>query len=150
MTRGQYVRLFLSTDNTTTPASVIAAAKSLTLHVSCQVEDATTKDTTGEWVINEVTGVSYDISVNALVSTDETISSSVGGQSAATIEDIYEAGDPVLWQIANVSGDNNRTKGTIICSGSVVISQMTINAANRQKATYDAQLQGYGDYTVGS
>lgn len=33
-TKGQFVRLFLSSDNTTTPAAVIAAAKQLSLHVS--------------------------------------------------------------------------------------------------------------------
>ena len=33
-TKGQYVRLFLSSDNTAAPSTVIAAAKSLSLHVS--------------------------------------------------------------------------------------------------------------------
>jgi hypothetical protein len=63
---------------------------------------------------------------------------------------IYEDGTPVSWQIANVSGDNNRTKGSVIASGSALLTQLTINAANRQTATYDAQLTGYGAYSVGS
>jgi hypothetical protein len=74
----------------------------------------------------------------------------VGGQSLDNLEAIYEASNPVKWQIANVSGANQRTKGAVIASGSVIISQLTINAANRQTATYDAQLQGFGPYTVGS
>jgi predicted secreted protein len=149
-TKGQFVRLFLGNDNTTTPSAVIAGAKTLSLHVSLSLEEATTKDTTGDWVIQEATGLSYDISTNALVSSGDVITSQVGGQSLDNLEAIYEASQPVKWQIANVSGANQRTKGAVIASGSVVISQLTINAANRQTATYDAQLQGFGPYTVGS
>lgn len=149
-TKGQFVRLFLGNDNTTTPSAVIAGAKTLSLHVSLSLEEATTKDTTGDWVVQEATGLSYDISTNALVSSGDTITSQVGGQSLDNLEAIYEASNPVKWQIANVSGDNQRTKGAVIASGSVIISQLTINAANRQTATYDAQLQGFGPYTVGS
>lgn len=149
-TKGQFVRLFLGNDNTTTPAAVIAGAKTLSLHVSLSLEEATTKDTTGDWVIQEATGLSYDISTNALVSSGDVITSQVGGQSLDNLEAIYEASNPVKWQIANVSGANQRTKGAVICSGSVVISQLAIQAGNRTTATYDAQLQGFGPYTVGS
>ena len=149
-TKGQFVRLFLGSDNTTTPAKVVAAAKTLSLHVSLTLEDATTKDTTGDWVVQEATGLSYDISTNALVRSGDTITSSVDGQTLNDLETIYEDSLPVKWQIANVSGYNNRTKGTVIASGSVIVSQLTINAPNRQSATYDATLTGYGAYTVGA
>ena len=150
MTKGQFIRLFLGSDNTATPAAVIGAAKSLTLHISCTVEDASTKDTTGDWVQNEVTAVNFDISTSALVRSGETIDSSVDAQGLNELEEIYEDGNPVKFQIAHVSGDNNRTKGNVIISGSVILTQLTINAANKQNATYDAQLQGWGAYTVGS
>ena len=149
-TKGQFVRLFLGSDNTTTPVKVIAAAKSLSLHVAMQLEDATTKDTPGSWQVQEPTGLSYDISTSALVRGNDTITSAVAAQDLASIEEIYEDGTPVLWQIANVSGDNQRTKGSVIVSGSVVLTQLTMNGPNRQNATYDAQLTGYGAYTVGS
>ena len=149
-TKGQTVRLFLSSDNTTTPSSVVASAKQLSWHCSLSVENMTTKDTDGDWVIQEPTALSYDISVNALVSSGETITSAVTGQTYADIEEIYEASAPVKWLIANVSGDNNRTKGSVICSGSCVITSLNLSAANRQTATYDVTLNGYGDYTVGS
>lgn len=147
-TKGQFVRLFLGSDNSAVPAKIVAAAKSLSLHVSMTLEDATTKDTTGDWQVQEPTGLSYDISSNALVRSGDTITSTVQGQDFASIEDIYEASTPVRFQIANVSGANNRTKGAIICSGSVVVTQLTLNAPNRQNATYDTQLTGYGIYTV--
>lgn len=149
-TKGQFVRLFLSANNTDAPTAVLAAAKSLSLHVSMQLENATTKDTTGDWQVQEPTNLSYDISTSALVRSGDTITSSVAGKDLADLTSIFEASVPVKWLIANVSGDNNRTKGTTIASGSATITQLTINAANKQNATYDTQLSGYGIYTVGS
>lgn len=147
-TKGQFVRLFLGSDNSAVPAKIVAAAKSLSLHISMTLEDATTKDTAGDWQVQEPTALNYDISSNALVKSGDTITSTVQGQDLASIEDIYEASTPVRFQIANTSGANNRTKGAIICSGSVVVTQLTLNAPNRQNATYDTQLTGYGIYTV--
>ena len=146
-TKGQFVRLYIGTS--VGPAKIVAAAKSLSLHVSMTLEDATTKDTEGDWKVQEPTALSYDISSNALVESGETITSAVQGLDFAGIEDIYEARTPVRFQIANTSGANNRTMGAVICSGSVVVTQLTLNAPNRQNATYDTQLTGYGDYVTG-
>lgn len=147
-TKGQFVRLFLS--DSSNPALVIAGAKTLSLHVSLSMESATTKDTTGNWDVQEPTGLSYDISSNALVASNETITSGVGGQTLATLMDFYEASTLMYWQIANVSGANQRTKGSVIVSGQTRITSLAINAANRQVATYDTKMSGYGDYTVGA
>lgn len=149
-TKGQFVRMFLSSDNTATPTAVIAAARTLSLHVSLSLEVATTKDTPGTWDVHEPTALNYDISTGALVRGADTITSSVAGKSFADIEDIKEAGTPVKWQIANVSGDNQRTKGSVIASGSVIITQLQANSAVRQNADYTATLTGYGAYTVGA
>lgn len=149
-TKGQFVRLFLSSDNTTAPSKVIAAARQLSLHVSMSVENSTTKDTEDNWQVQEPTALNYDISTSALVRGGDTITSAVTAQDLASIEDIYEAGTPVKWQIANVSGANQRTKGSVIVSGSCLIQTLTINAENRAAATYQANMVGYGDYTVGS
>jgi len=138
-TKGQFVRLFLSSDNTATPAAVIGAAKTLQMHVSVQLQDATTKDTEDDWQIQEAVGISL-----------ESITSSVTAQDLASIQEIYKGGTPVKWLIANVSGANNRTKSSVICSGSCIITQLEINAPNRQTADYTAQLTGFGDFTVGS
>ena len=147
-TKGQFVRLFLGSDNTAAPSTVIAAAKSLSLHVSLTLEDATTKDTAGDWQIQEPTAISYDISTGALMRSGETITSQVGAKSLADLETIYEAGTPVKWKIANVGGDNNRTASSTIVSGSVILTQLTLNGPNRQNADYTANLNGYGEYEV--
>ena len=147
-TKGQFVRLFLGSDNTAAPSTVIGAAKTLSLHVSLTLEDATTKDTAGDWQIQEPTALSYDITTGALVRSGETITSAVGAKGLTDLETIYEAGTPVKWKIANVSGDNNRTASSTIVSGSVVLTQLAINGPNRQNADYTATLNGYGEYTV--
>ena len=151
MTKGQFIRLFLSADNTNTPTAVIASAKSLSLHVSVSVENSTTKDTDGgDWVSNEPTAINYDISSSALVRGNDTITSSVGSKGLADLQQIWEGSAPVKWQIAIVSGANQRTKGSVLFSGSAVIANLNINAQNRQVATYDCSMNGYGDINVGS
>ena len=147
-TKGQFVRLFLGSDNTAAPSTVIAAAKTLSLHVSLTLESSVTKDTAGDYDIQEPTALSYDISTGALVRSGETITSQVGAKSLADLETIYEAGTPVKWKIANVGGDNNRTASSTIASGSVVLTQLQVNGPNRANADYSATLNGYGDYTV--
>lgn len=147
-TKGQYVRLFLSNDNTAAAAAVIAAAKQLAFHCSLALEEASTKDTDGDWTIQEPTLFSYDITTQALVRGGDTITSQVDGQALSDIQTIYDNGTPVKWEIANVSGDNNRTKGASIFSGSALLTQLQINAQNRQNATYQATLNGYGALVI--
>ena len=149
-TKGQFVRLLLGNNNSATPEKFIAGAKQLSLHVSLTMEDATTKDTEGDWQIQEPTALSYDISTTALVRSGETIKSSVSalGQDVAAIETIYTNGTPVKWIIGNVSGDNQRQNLSAIVSGSCLLTQLTLNGPNRQNADYTAQFNGYGDYTV--
>ena len=148
-TKGQFVRLFLSSDNTATPARVVAAARTLSLHVSVTLEDSTTKDTDGDWIVQEPTEIAYDISTSALVRGGDTITSATQAQGLSELETIKEAGNPVKWQIANVSGANQRTKGSVIVSGSVILTQLQINGP-LGTADYTAQMNGYGPYTVGA
>ena len=148
--RGQYVRLFLGGDGTTTPAAVLAASKSLSLHVSLSLEDSTTKDTPGTWTIQEPTGLSFDITTSALVRSADTITSSVPGKTFADLEDIKEAMSPVRFEIAHVGGANNRTKQDVIVAGLVLVTSITNNNPNRQNSTWDCTLSGYGAYEVPS
>ena len=150
-TKGETVRLYLSDNNTDAPSKVIAAARTLSLHVSLTMESASTKDTPGDYDIQEPTGLSYDISTSALVRGSDTIESGVpAGQALSDIETIYEGSAPVKWKIANVTGTNHRSAGATIVSGSAIVSQLTLNGPNRQAADYTCQLTGYGPYNVGS
>ena len=147
-TKGQFVRLFLGSDNTAVPASVVAYARTLSMHVSMTMENSTTKDTVGDWETQEPTALNYDITSGALMRSGDNITSQVAGKSVADLEAIYEAGTPVKFQIANVTGDNQRTKGSVIVGGSVVLTQLQLNGPNRQNADYQATLNGFGTYEL--
>lgn len=145
MKKGQYIRLFIGTAANAT--SVIGAAKECQLHVSSQLEESTTKDTTGDWQEQEVVGLSYDISsMQLILSDDDTLLSN----GLATLEGLYVDGTKVYWQLANVSGTNNRTKGAVIASGLGTIQNLNISAQNKQNATANFSLVGYGEMTIGS
>lgn len=144
-TKGQNVRLFLSKDDEGTH-SPIAAAMNLSVHVSVSLETSTTKDSVGDWIVQEPTGYTFDISSSALVRSGEKITSAVDACDFAEIEELYESSKPVSFEIANVGGDNNRNQLTMIMAGYVIITQLTVSAANKTNVTYDTQLQGYGEY----
>lgn len=146
--KGETVRLFLSKDNTATPSYVVMAPKSLSLHVSLSLEDATTKDTEGNYQVQEPTGLSYDISINALARSGETITSSVPAMTFEDLQTILDGCAPVKWQIAHTSGANNRTKGEVIVEGSVLETALDVRAQNRNTVQYDATFNGYGSYNV--
>ena len=135
---------------TSTPAFEEISAGSYTKgqYVSISLETTTTKDTTGDWVVQEPTGISYDISTSGLVRSGDTITSTVQAIDLAALQSIYEGAAPVKWQIAHVSGANNRTKGNVIVSGSVILATLNIQAQNRQAAKFDASFNGWGNYTV--
>lgn len=145
-TKGQFVRLFVS--DVANPTTPVAAAKQLSIHVSVQTENSTTKDTDEDWDEFVVVGVSYDISTNALIYTGQSSSLDVNAKNLANFIEHYEASDLMYWEIAKVSGDHNRVKGNKLLSGQARITQLTINAQNRQVANYTVQLSGYGAYTA--
>ena len=146
MIRGQFIRLFIGT--TTQP--VVAAAKQLTLHATTQFENATTKDDTDSgWVVQEPVATSFDIQSNALVlSDDDSLATSVTGLSQ--METFASVGGPLVFSINNVSGTNNRTKGTAICSGNCHCTSLQANFTQKQNADYTASFLGDGALTVGS
>lgn len=149
-TEGQFIRLFLSqrtAGQQQPPSTVIAAARQLSLHISVGLEDVSTKDTPGKFLNQEPVSISWDISTTALVRGNDIITSAVTAKNFTNLQDIYNDDAKVNVQIANVSGDNQRTKGTVILTGTCQIQSLTLNAPNRQVATWTAQLQGYGIYT---
>jgi hypothetical protein len=127
---------------------VIALATEMTLHLSAQTEDSTTKDTTdtnGDWNEYEVTQRSGDISFGALIG----VGTDASGKSFADM--INQVSDAVVnWKVVMVSGANNRVVGKTVCSGQGKLTNLQASAQNRQKATYSGTLNIYGPVTVGS
>ena len=151
MTRGQYIRLLLST--TANPATVIAAAKQMSLHLSAQTEESSTKDTTGDAQEFEVVGQSYEITGSGLVLTDND-DLLTGGFGLNSFEDWVanqEYVDTVLyWKICVMEGDNQREVVSTIASGQCKITNLSIAAQNKSNVTYNFTLAGYGAIVPGS
>ena len=145
MDKGQHLRLVFVESNTN---KVIALATEMTLHLSAQTEDSTTKDTTdtnGDWNEYEVTQRSGDISFGALIG----VGTDAGGKSFADM--INQVSDAfVNWKVVMVSGANNRVVGKTVCSGQGKLTNVQASAQNRQKATYSGTVNIYGPVTVGS
>lgn len=145
MDKGQHLRLVFTESNT---SKVIALATEMTLHLSAQTEDSTTKDTTdtnGDWNEYEVTQRSGDISFGALIGTG----TDSGGKSFADM--INQVSDTIVnWKVVMTSGANNRVVGKEVCHGQGKLTNLQASAQNRQKATYSGTLNIYGPVTVGS
>ncbi len=146
MQKGQYIRLLVST--AANPSTVVAAAKQMALHGSAQMEDSSTKDTTGNALEYEVTGQSYDITGSGLVLTpnDTLLTGAVG------LNDFESwLQDQVLnWKICVMEGTNNRTVVETIASGQGKLTNLQIQAQNKQNATYNYTINGYGAIVPGS
>lgn len=149
MNKGQFYRLFLY-DNTT--AKAIAAAKDMSLHLSAQTEESSTKDTTGDALEYEVVGQSYEITGSALVLTDNDVlvTGGTGVNAGRGLNDfLTKIGDTeLLWVIAICEGSNNRTMTTPLFTGTCKLTNLQINAQNKQKATFSYTLTGYGAITI--
>lgn len=146
MKKGQYYRLLLAT--TADPTKVIAAAKTMSLHLSAQTEESSTKDTTGDALEYEVTGQTYNISGSALVLTpSDTLNT--GAQSLNDMESLV-TDSPLYWRICIMEGTNNRTVVEEIAHGQCKCTQLQIQGQNKQNATYSYTLNGYGPIVVGT
>ena len=145
MQKGQYIRLLVSL--AANPSTVVAAAKQMALHGSAQTEDSSTKDTTGNALEYEVTGQSYDITGSGLVLTpnDTLLTGAVG------LNDFESwLQDQVLnWKICVMEGTNNRTVVETIASGQGKLTNLQIQAQNKQNATYNYTINGYGAIVPG-
>ena len=145
MKRGQYYRLLLAA--AANPSKVIAAAKTMSLHGSAQTEQSSTKDTTGDALEYEVTGQTYDISGSALVLTPaDTLNT--GANSVNDMES-YVTNQLLFWRICLMEGEHNRTVVEEIASGQCKCTQLQLQGQNKQTASYNYTLQGYGAITIG-
>jgi hypothetical protein len=145
MKKGQYIRLLLST--AANPSTVIAAAKTMQLHGSATTEESSTKDTTGDDLEYEVTGLSYDISGSGLVlSTDDALNT--GANSANDVLNML--GDTELfWRICLMEGTNNRTVVEEIAHGTGKLTNLQMQGQNKQNAQYNYTLTGEVALVVG-
>jgi hypothetical protein len=131
-----------------TTNKVIALSTEMTLHLSAQTEDSTTKDTTdtnGDWNEYDVTQRSGDIQFGALIG----VGTDAGGKSFADM--INQVSDTIVnWKVVMTSGANNRVVGKEVCHGQGKLTNLQASAQNRQNATYSGTLNIYGPVAVGN
>lgn len=121
----------------------VGFATSCTLHISMTLEDSSTKDSTGSWQEQELTGKAWDISCDALYSTGENDANGVSGEGAL---DLILAGEEVEVEFVAASGDKNRViQAGKKYTGKAIINDISIQAQNRQNTTYTIQAQGNGE-----
>ncbi len=145
MDKGQHLRLLIVEGTTN---KVIALSTEMTLHLSAQTEDSTTKDTTdtnGDWNEYDVTQRSGDIQFGALIG----VGTDAGGKSFADM--INQVSDTIVnWKVVMTSGANNRVVGKEVCHGQGKLTNLQASAQNRQKATYSGTINIYGPVAVGN
>lgn len=139
--KGQNLRIKLGT-------KYVAFATSCTVHVSAQLEESSTKDSTNGWQKQEITGMNWDISVDALYSVD-TDATGVNGADAL---DLILAQQQIDVEFTQAAGEKNRVpeSGDIKYSGKAWVNDVSVNAPNRQNTSYTLQATGDGELTKGT
>jgi len=120
----------------------VAFATSCKVHVSANLEDSSTKDSTNDFTEQELTGMSWDVSADALYSVD-TDASGLNGIGAL---DMILAKQKVEVSFEQTTGTKNReaVSGSVTYSGQAWINDVSVNAPNRQNSTFTIQATGDG------
>ena len=133
--KGQNLRLLIG-------GKCVAFATSCTVHVSLNLEESSTKDSTNNFTEQSPTGISWDMSCDALYSVD----ADATGVNAISALDTVLAQQKVQVQFEQTQGEKNRVavSGCAVYSGYAWVNDISINAANRQNTSYTIQLTGDG------
>lgn len=139
--KGQNLRIKLGT-------KYVAFATSCTVHVSAQLEESSTKDSTNGWQKQEITGMNWDISVDALYSVD----ADATGVNGVDALDLILAQQQIDVEFTQAAGEKNRVPetGNIKYSGKAWVNDVSVNAPNRQNTSYTLQATGDGELTKGT
>ena len=121
----------------------IAMATSCTFHVSAQLEDSSTKDSVGDFQEQEVTGLSWDAQTESLVTLEDNGSN---GELPQDLLSLMINKTKVTLTFDTTAGTNNRVgqNSVIKKTGQAYITDMSVQAANRQNSTLSVQFTGTG------
>ena len=142
MKKGQNFRLFIA-------GLCLAASKSCTLEQTAELEDISTKDSTGMAKENTVKGKAWNGSADALLlnETDTT------GKTLKDLLSAIIAGQTVAIKFTETDGDNNRTVKTdkeVEYSGYAIINDITVKCTAKEEITFSVKFQGYGPLSESS
>lgn len=123
----------------------MAAAKTCSFEEAAELEEISTKDSTGSAKQNSTKGKSWNGSVDALVlNTEDT-----GAQALNYFIKQIVSGKPVGVKFTETEGDQNRTpvaddKNEIKVTGSALINDVTIKSTVNEEITLAIKFMGYG------
>ncbi len=138
--KGQNLRILLGPD--ASHLQCVAAAQTCTVHVSAVVGESSSKDSEGDWTTNEVTGLQWDVETTALINADA--DAAARDLSELVVGNTYRI---LFAHTASTAGTKNRSVINADPSyfGSAILTDLQINATDRQEATYTAKFIGDGD-----
>ena len=138
--KGQNLRVLFDQHDPEVVNPCVAGSTSCTLHVSAIVQEDMTKDTVDDFIINEVTGLEWDVQVDALVLTPQQSTSGIG------LEEL-EVGLSYDLIFTRTEGTMNREQvsNNVTFSGTAILEDLQINAPNQDESSYTARFRGYGD-----
>ena len=127
----------------------IAMATNCTFHISAQLEDSSTKDSTGDWQEQEVTGLSWDAQCDALVTLTD---NGTNGELATDLMSLMITKTLVTLTFDQTAGTNHRTgqNAAIKRTGTAYINDIQITAQNRANSTFSVQFSGTGALSTGA
>ena len=139
--KGLNLRILAGPD--TSHLKCIAASTNCIAHLSLQVEEDSTKDTTDDWLVNEPTGISWDVQVDALVT--DTPSGALA-ESDLTPGAVYVIR---FARTAGAAGEKNRdaVASEIQMTGNAILSDLQVVAQNDAVSTFSCKFTGTGDLT---
>ena len=141
MKKGQNFRCFIDD-------KCVAAAKTCSFEETAELEDISTKDSTGSAKQNSTKGKSWNGSVDALVlNTEDT-----GAQALNYFIKQIVSGNTVSVKFTETEGDQNRTpvadeSNEIKVTGSALIIDVTIKSTVNEEISLSIKFIGYGPLT---
>ena len=121
----------------------IAMATSCQIHIGTQLEDSSTKDSTGDWQEQEVTGLNWDATTDSLVTLED---NGTNGELPQDLMSLIINKTLVTLSFDQTAGTNNRVgqNSVIKRSGTAYLTDFNLTAANRTNAQLNCKFTGTG------
>lgn len=121
----------------------IAMATSCQFHIGTSLEDSSSKDSTGDWSEQEVTGLNWDAQTDSLVTLTD---NGTNGELPVDLMSLIINKTKVTLTFDQTSGTNNRTaqNAAIKRSGQAYLTDYSLTAPNRANSTLTCQFTGTG------
>ena len=142
--KGQNLRVFVNTGSGN--VKCIAMATSCQFHIAASVQDSSTKDDTGDWQQNEVTGLSWDATTDSLVTLDTDNTGNLPTDLMSLI--INKTLVTLTFDQTDPTSTKNRTPvsptSAIKRTGQAYLIDYGLTAPNRANSTLTCKFQGTG------